>query len=481
MSRLRFMFVTLFLGCCVWCHSGYAATINAASCSSASVQTAIGSSSDGDTVAVPAGACTWTAPVSYCKSITLQGAGSSSTTITVNTGSGWGNDAIFVQGCSGKQMRITGFTWQYQSADSFGILYFTGGTGLSLRLDHNTFKPNPTSPGYGRFLSFSVPAISPGVVIDHNTITDLGLIVQGSGSTAWNQAMPFETVNAVYFEDNSFGYPNFASHQVDIDCDSGAAYVFRHNSVSSNAISNHGYDSVANGCRMQNVYLNTISPNGVSNWGIQYRGGTGVVWSNTFTSHATGQDFGITNYRSNNSGQADIHLPFCSGSNAVDGNVSNGWPCYQQIGRGSGTSNGGLVSQPLYAWDNCTTSLRCLGGSNQISATVYNNFSATTDYTTQHIVQNRDFYDAQSTGCTTNQTTGVCIGLLSARATSCTTGVAYWATDQGLQGTLYQCGSGNGWNTFYSPYTYPHPLLNVSVGGAAKAAKPPTGLAVIVK
>ena len=53
-----------------------AQTINAASCNSADVQTAINSASEGQTVSIPAGTCTWTSGVSISgKGIVLQGAG----------------------------------------------------------------------------------------------------------------------------------------------------------------------------------------------------------------------------------------------------------------------------------------------------------------------------------------------------------------------------------------------------------------------
>ena len=56
-----------------------AATINAANCTQSTVQAAINSAADGDTVTVPAGTCTWSAAVSISnKTITLRGAGSGS-------------------------------------------------------------------------------------------------------------------------------------------------------------------------------------------------------------------------------------------------------------------------------------------------------------------------------------------------------------------------------------------------------------------
>jgi hypothetical protein len=53
------------------------------------------------------------------------------------------------------------------------------------------------------------------------------------------------------------------------------------------------------------------------------------------------------------------------------------------------------------------------------------------------------------------------------RPTTCTTGVAYWATDEGEwdstngatpDGQLYTCTATNTWTLSYTPYTYPHPL-----------------------
>jgi len=397
----------------------------------------------------------------------LQGAGQSNgTTIVVNIASGFGNDGYLVSGCSGKQMRITEFDWQNRSVDAFGILMFTGGSGLSVRIDHNTFEPFSGAPGYGRALSFRVPCISPGCVVDHNTFVDQGLIIEKNqagevnpGDKAWGQGAPFETINAFYLEDNTMNYPNFAAHQVDIDCDTGGSYVFRHNTVTGNAVGNHGYDSVPNGCVMEDIYLNTINPNSVSAFGIQYRGGTGIAWSNIFTGSATQQEFGITNYRSDSNGFVGATgNGHCDGTNSKDGNAnpaaSVGWPCYQQIGRTSGSSNGGLISQPLYEWDNCRSALGCTGTANQVTATVYDAGSGT-NWTPSEVGQNRDFYDSQNGACSGSQSTGVCIGLFSQRPPTCTPGVGFWATDRQ---TLYQCQSGNAWAIFYQPFAYPHPL-----------------------
>src|SRR4051812_25389972 len=60
-----------------------AATVSAASCAQSAVQTAVNTANANDTVAIPAGTCTWSSPVNVTKGITIQGAGESSTVINL--------------------------------------------------------------------------------------------------------------------------------------------------------------------------------------------------------------------------------------------------------------------------------------------------------------------------------------------------------------------------------------------------------------
>ena len=56
-------------------------------------------------------------------------------------------------------------------------------------------------------------------------------------------------------------------------------------------------------------------------------------------------------------------------------------------------------------------------------------------------------------------TSGVGVGPLSVRPASCVTeGVGYWATDVN---TLYRWSKTKGWQEFYKPYAYPHPLRDI--------------------
>jgi hypothetical protein len=113
---------------------------------------------------------------------------------------------------------------------------------------------------------------------------------------------------------------------------------------------------------------------------------------------------------------------------------------------------------------------------------------------TARIIANRDYYtetvnQTAQTGATSpfNGTSGAGHGTLALRPTTCTTGVAYWATDEGNwnqsgsggQGELYTCTATNTWMPSYTPFTYPHPLI---VGGSTNSAPPdpPTGVQITV-
>jgi hypothetical protein len=97
------------------------------------------------------------------------------------------------------------------------------------------------------------------------------------------------------------------------------------------------------------------------------------------------------------------------------------------------------------------------------------------------ITENQHFWNYTTSF---NGSAGIGAGLLSARPTSCTVGVGYWATDQGEwnsnqpgpDGQLYKCSSPNTWTLHYRPYTYPHPLRTGAAPAPPPPPAPPTGL-----
>ncbi len=88
---------------------------------------------------------------------------------------------------------------------------------------------------------------------------------------------------------------------------------------------------------------------------------------------------------------------------------------------------------------------------------------------TDYLQENREWYKEASpfTGAA-----GTGSGLRTSRPGTCTTGVAWWSTDQGSwnttgeSGVLDKCTSTNTWtNAWYVPYTYPNPLATEPGGG----------------
>lgn len=157
--------------------------------------------------------------------------------------------------------------------------------------------------------------------------------------------------------------------------------------------------------------------------------------------------------------------------------------CADQGGRGKGgydsgsnASPSGALNQaldPIYEWDDSGSDI------------TNGNFSTNTGRT----IANRDWYTDNSNGSPQaqtsatspfNGTSGVGFGTLARRPTTCTTGVGYYATDQGSwntsgngfgSGILYQCSSANTWTSYYTPYTYPHPLTTGASGATPPAPK----------
>jgi hypothetical protein len=177
-----------------------------------------------------------------------------------------------------------------------------------------------------------------------------------------------------------------------------------------------------------------------------------------------------------------------SGFNAGDSyQVVRATLCIDQPARGQGnyisgnTPAAGWVGEvldPVYRWGDTAT------GGNVNQGGVVAPF-------TNRVIANRDYYD-QASGVQVsatspfNGTHGTGWGTLVNRPTSCTTGVGYFATDQGnwnqsgsgTQGELYTCTAPNNWSFDYEPYTYPHPLAGGGTSTPGSGVVPPTGITI---
>src|SRR5678816_383203 len=142
-----------------------ASDISARSCADSDVQTAINSSSTGDKVVVPAGTCTWTATVSIGKDITLQGAGQTSTIITMSAGRlELGNTAS----------RVTGFSFTITGTGAPSIIVAEG---QNWRVDHNRLEVIGGQFGNGVFAFGARVGRHPTGVVDHNQVVNARVLI----------------------------------------------------------------------------------------------------------------------------------------------------------------------------------------------------------------------------------------------------------------------------------------------------------------
>lgn len=347
----------------------WAGSIQATTCNSSDVQAAINSASDGDTVLIPPGTCTWTTQVymSSAKAITVRGAGIGMTTILDNVPKGTGlytSTLWNITTALGKTFRLTGMTIQgLVTPDTYnkGTVMFQG-TSQAVRVDHIKFS-QPSSSAirfYGHIYGvvdhcdFDLSNRQQGVVIWHDLWNGKSY---GDGSFA--DSLYLGTNKAIYIEDNTFLGTGLAGVGTS-DSMSGGRYVFRYNTVTNQNSANHGTESSGRhrGVRSYEIYNNTYTTSTEMFTAIYLRGGTGVVFNNSTNGYTSAVR--LTNYRSQ---QAYSPWGQCNGSSSYDGNsLANGYPCIDQIGRGttdlisgdppSPTAWPNQLLDPLYIWGN---------------------------------------------------------------------------------------------------------------------------------
>ncbi len=389
----------------------------------------------------------------------------------------------------------------------------SNGTFTQIRIDHNTFNLNPG--GVAMLLDGNIDINNQfWGVMDHNTVASSGQagILQWIGGLNNPVGTPppqqFGTGNNMFVEDNILNFPSVGNASA-LGCMDAwgqeVGLVVRHNTSTDCLWTTHGVTHKGGPSNVEFYNNNVTMDSGSVGAGVSdcYRcfhhqgSGKFIAFNNTFTAFSgkAVETISMAHYR-DVLGSVDGGLPQCDGSQTFppDGNRAptssyQGYPCWNQPGRDVSTGNS---YKPMYGWNNQWSDTGA-----KVDMFFPDFGGPAPDYHSLHMQANREWYNAVSASAQTspttpfNGTTGMGFGTLANRPTTCTTssetafgngaaGVGYFASDAGPQGTLYTCSATNTWTVFYTPYTYPHPL--VSGGGTVSSAPaPPTNIAASIQ
>jgi hypothetical protein len=264
------------------------ATVYHSSGSAASVQALHNAALNGDTITLPAGAFTWSTPVTISKAITVRGQGIGITVIRDTVQSGplmtWNLVANQASRMTGIEFRNGG-----RPNGSTGSIIQINGLAYdnrTMRIDHCKFdRLNGT---------LLVPRDVLGV-IDHNLFLEAGSEAiqvwnarwggRSFGDGSWTDTNHFGTSRFLFIEDNTFyGGPHA------IDAYAGARYVTRYNTFVNSKHGGHGTESTGRyrGMRAIESYNNRFIGNGNGGVLIDIRSGVALIHDNVVSGGTPG-------------------------------------------------------------------------------------------------------------------------------------------------------------------------------------------------
>ena len=497
-------------------NGGSGGIINAASCSQGDVQTAFNAVvASTSTVNIPAGTCTWAADAhltvpSGNTGLTLQAATTCTTssppiactdhTIIIDNDTADYQYLILMGTNSNASAPFTlkGITIEAGTGNNKqnGTLEFSGFS-QNLRLTQIHLNATTSSEPVTFRLVNWLYGVMDHSLLDGNTVAEIYLDEYGNstanfGDQSWGAATSFGGSGAFFLENNTVnGAPASGGQYVNYwtDCYQGGRMVIRDNILNNVGMDLHPTGGAGRwrGCRSTEIYSNQMNGNSSTPTfsGFFYDSGPALIWGNALGNGYESLAWLVS--ARNGYDYAQVATPngwgYCSataiggipGPSNWDQNSAgaNGYACLDQVGRGVGQLLNGIAFpgalnsvtgtiawpsqalEPFYEWLDEWQPTSYAPGRAMITLE-----DPTHDSTT--FVQNRDWYQytltwngSAFTGTPFTGAVGTGSGLAAARPATCTPKVAYWATDTS---TLSQCTATNTWGTYYTPYTFPHPL-----------------------
>lgn len=285
------------------------ATYLATNLTEAAVQTAINSATDGDTVQLPAGTSTWTTNITINgKAINLVGAGVSQTIITDQC-----NPALYL--INFKTMLNKPFTASDFTIVQSAIQQSTASLNIEHSVGFRITRVNFTNViERGIYTGTQTGRHSIGVV-DHCVFnssvdgTQQGITVAGNdhknptnynASGTWTESPKWGTTNAFYVENCTFDFEYDGDAAIELY--NGATIVVRYCLFRNSGMGGHGFDSSSRSAHWWEFYKNTLNSTlGSGRLVGQFRGGSGVWWSNVYNCSGSGfaeaNKIRLSNYR----------------------------------------------------------------------------------------------------------------------------------------------------------------------------------------
>lgn len=455
MNKYNIIVLVMLILCIFLCKNLSAACIGsspswtAANVSYIEVSDCINKATEGDTIKIPAGKSSWSSNLVITKGVNLIGAGMDNTVITAGT-SGYIIKYVPSNPELNTNFRVSSMTFNLNDTNSgIELENKTNNVITNVRIDHLKLLNQSGS---------NVILIDGHIhgVIDSNYIRpsgnkyvnqmfdNLGLENDSWANFTWKPG----SGKGIYYEDNTI-YINTTSGGGGLFSGQGGMWVARYNTMINETTNSwqyfdaHGNQTSVCGLMGFELYGNKLNKTISSGILIDHRGGQGMVFYN----------YSSNGFTAKVRDEYDESIGPCGGKGYTQ-NVNN-----------------------AYHFNN-------IYGSTQVLTVCSSGCSS--------IPENSSWW---TTNTSFNGTEGVGCGTLSKRPSTCTVGVAYWATTQScsdltgmvganpatpISGTLYKCTAPNTWTAYYTPYTYPHPLRT---GGLPTQSGPatPTGLKLVTQ